>query len=74
MKLASGLFSCWFFLRNNNTAVNLQTRAGLKPMRLHWAPRLTRPLAMVVEQIVYFARYSLRRKIVERLINLIVSK
>ena len=37
-------------------------RAGLKPMqpmRLHWAPRLRGPRAMVVGQVVYFCQILL---------------
>jgi len=40
----------------------LCSRAGLKPMqpmRLHWAPRLRGPRAMVVGQVVYFCQILL---------------
>ena len=36
------------------------SRAGLKPMQPHWAPRLWGPRAMVFGQVIhYIARYSI---------------
>jgi len=34
-------------------------RAGLKPMQLHWAPRLSGPRAKVFEKIVRFCQILL---------------
>jgi len=48
-------------------------RAGLKPMQLHWAPRLRGPAPWWLEWLFIFANYSLRSRIVERLINVILS-
>jgi len=36
------------------------TRAGLKPMQLHWAPRLWGPAPWCVGRLFIFARYTLR--------------
>ena len=50
-------------------------RAGLKPMQLHWAPRLWAPHAMVFEKVVRFLQVLLElENSIERLINLAVSK
>jgi len=47
----------------------------MQPIRLHWAPYLRGPRAIVVEQVAhFFAKYYLCKGFVERLINLIVSK
>jgi len=35
-------------------------RAGLKPMRLHWAPRFWDPAPWCLGRLFIFARYTLR--------------
>jgi len=41
-------------------------RAGLRPMQLHWAPRLWRPPAMVFGHVVHFYKILLAlEKVVE---------
>jgi len=54
-----------------------QSRVGLKPMqpmRLHWAPRLRGAAPWWLSRLLIFSRYSLRARIVESLIKLIVNK
>jgi len=38
---------------------NPSTRAGLKPMQLHWAPHLWEPRAMVLRKLVHFFQIPL---------------
>jgi len=50
-------------------------RAGLKPMQLHWAPRLWGPAPWCLGRLFIFARCTLRLKIQKkRHINSIVNK
>jgi len=46
----------------------------MQPIRLYWAPRLWAPHYGGWAWLFSFARYSLRTRIVEKLINLIISK